>query len=220
MRALCCVLLTVLSGTAFAQTTGAINPSAAAAKPALSQPGSSATRRAELAPGCTHFRSYDPVSGTYMVYGGRRRQCTAAATPVPKTKPIDNERLDPVETVARNNADKPPSPPEGDADLLVAILMARPEINSISDLASKSVAIDDKYSASNGNVRVAIVAAGAPDVQLRENQTPAIDRLVSGDASAAVLALVSARAADGFPEISGYKIFHIPLSPRSLESLR
>jgi hypothetical protein len=28
VRALCCVLLTVLSGTAFAQTTGAINPSA------------------------------------------------------------------------------------------------------------------------------------------------------------------------------------------------
>jgi hypothetical protein len=56
----------VLSGTAFAQTTGAINPSAAAAKPALSQPGSSPAWRAELTPGCTHFRSYDPVSGTYV----------------------------------------------------------------------------------------------------------------------------------------------------------
>ena len=220
VHALCCVLLTVLSGTAFAQTTGAINPSAAAAKPALSQPGSSTARRAELTPGCTHFRSYDPVSGTYMAFGGSRRQCTAAATATParETKPVEKERLDPVETVARNNADKAPLSPEDDADLLVAILMARPEITSISDLAGKSVAIDDKYSASNGNVRVAIVAAGAPEVQLRENQTAAIDRLVSGDVSAAVLALVSARAADGFPEISGYKIFHIPLSPRSLES--
>ena len=144
-----------------------------------------------------------------MAFGGSRRQCTAAATATParETKPVEKERLDPVETVARNNADKPPSPPEGDADLLVAILMARPEIT-----------IDDKYSASNGNVRVAIVAAGAPEVQLRENQTAAIDRLVSGDVSAAVLALVSERAADGFPEISGYRIFHIPLSPRSLES--
>jgi hypothetical protein len=26
-------------------------------------------------PGCTHFRSFDPVSGTYMTFSGRRRQC-------------------------------------------------------------------------------------------------------------------------------------------------
>jgi len=45
--------------------------------------------------------------------------------------------------MARNNADKAPSPPEDDADLRVAILMAHPEITSISDLAGKSVAIDD-----------------------------------------------------------------------------
>jgi hypothetical protein len=36
-------------------------------------------RRADLKPagppGCTHFRSYDPVSGTYRAYGGQRRQC-------------------------------------------------------------------------------------------------------------------------------------------------
>jgi hypothetical protein len=36
-------------------------------------------RRAELKPvgppGCTHFRSYDPVSATYRAYGGQRRQC-------------------------------------------------------------------------------------------------------------------------------------------------
>jgi BA14K-like protein len=39
--------------------------------------------RAELEPrksangplGCTHFRSFDPVSGTYMTFSGRRRQC-------------------------------------------------------------------------------------------------------------------------------------------------
>jgi hypothetical protein len=207
------------------------------------------SRRPEVKPGCTHFRSYDPVSGTYMAYGGRRHQCTTAG-PAQDTKAVVKEprmarlgarvpterydtpgdwvdemmavelyqRLNHLETVARNNTDKTPSQPQDDADLLVAILVARPEITSISDLAGKSVAIDDKYSASNGNVRIAIVAAGAPDVQLRELQTAAIDRLVSGDVPAAVLALVSARAADGFPEISGYRIFHIPLSPRSLES--
>jgi len=26
-------------------------------------------------PGCTHFRSFDPVSGTYTTFSGRRRQC-------------------------------------------------------------------------------------------------------------------------------------------------
>jgi uncharacterized coiled-coil protein SlyX len=26
-------------------------------------------------PGCAHFRSFDPVSGTYMTFSGRRRQC-------------------------------------------------------------------------------------------------------------------------------------------------
>jgi hypothetical protein len=126
------------------------------------------------------------------------------------------QRLNQLETVARNNADKTASPTHDDSDLLVAILMARPEITSISDLAGKSVAIDDTYSASNGNVRIAIVAAGAPEVQLRV-QTSAIGRLVNGDVPAAVVALTSARAADGFPEIPGYRIFHIPLSPRSPE---
>jgi len=111
------------------------------------------------------------------------------------------QRLNQLETVARNNADKTASPTHDDSDLLVAILMARPEITSISDLAGKSVAIDDKYSVSNGNVRIAIVAAGAPEVQLRENQKAAIDRLFSGDVPAAILALVSTRAADALPEI-------------------
>jgi BA14K-like protein len=38
--------------------------------------------RAELDPrkatgpaGCTHFRSFDPVSGTYTTFSGRRREC-------------------------------------------------------------------------------------------------------------------------------------------------
>jgi hypothetical protein len=175
------------------------------------------------ATGCAHY----PAQGNLGAMNAAQRVVRAASVRVGRHVRVYSKerqhaelrgrRLNQVETVARNNADKPPSPPEGDADLLVAILMARPEITSISDLAGKGVAIDEKYSASNGNVRIAIVAAGAPEVQLRENRTAAIDRLVSGDVPAAVLALTSARAADGFPEISGYKIFHIPLSPRSAE---
>ena len=114
------------------------------------------------------------------------------------------------------NTEKPKSPAANDTDLLVAVLMARPEIKSVSDLTGKTIAIDHRYSASNGGVRTAIVAAGAPEVQLSEGQTTAINRLVNGEAPAAVLALVTAEAAMRFPEIAGFKIFHIPLSPRAL----
>lgn len=55
-------------------------------------------------------------------------------------------------------------------------------------------------------------------VELSVGHTTAIDRLVNGEVPAAVLALVSADAAEGFPEIAGFRIFHIPLSPRSLKA--
>jgi hypothetical protein len=71
--------------------------------------------------------------------------------------------------------------------------------------------------ASNDRVRTAIAAAGATEVQLSETQPRAINRLISGDVPAAVLALVSPEAAEGFPEIAGFRIFRIPLSPRSLK---
>ena len=96
--------------------------------------------------------------------------------------------------------------------------MARPEIKSVSDLANKNVAIDDRQSASNSSVRTAIAAAGAADVQLSGGQTKAIDRVIGGEVPAAVLALVSPEAAEWFPDIKGFKIFRIPLSPRSLKA--
>jgi hypothetical protein len=49
-------------------------------------------------------------------------------------------------------------------------------------------------------------------------RTTAIDRLVEGEVPAAVVALVSADAAQGFPEIAGFKIFRIPLSPTFLKA--
>jgi hypothetical protein len=97
----------------------------------------------------------------------------------------------------------------------VAILMARPEIKSVSDLAGKSIAIDDGQSAASGNVRNAMAAAGAAQIQLTANHTKAIDRIIDGEVPASVLALVSPEAAEGFPEIAGFKIFRIPLSERS-----
>jgi hypothetical protein len=236
-------------------------------------------------PGCTHFRSYNPASGTYETYDRQRHQCrevmstaiatkaappafrippdsskapqsagstaavdantasaniadsrstadvntrkieahvaaattlaehltVATAVPPPDMKGINTDEPDP----ARGNAEKTASAPANATDLLVAVLMARPDITSVSGLTGKTIAIDDRYSAAKGNVRIAIVAAGAPEIELSGGQATAISRLINGEVPAAILALVSAEAAEGFPEIAGFKILRIPLLPRS-----
>ncbi|MBR1279541.1 hypothetical protein JQ624_33340 [Bradyrhizobium sp. AUGA SZCCT0283] len=101
-------------------------------------------------------------------------------------------------------------------DALVAVLVAAPDVKSVSDLAGKTIAIDDRYSESSiSRVRTAMAAAGAPEVQLNKGQTTAINRLVNKDVPAAVVGLVSASAADSFPELARLRIFRVPLSPRS-----
>jgi TRAP-type uncharacterized transport system substrate-binding protein len=131
-----------------------------------------------------------------------RAAATAVPAPEQKAKSTDTEK-----TAASSPID---------TDHLVAVLMARPEIKSVSDLAGKSVAIDIRQSASNGSVRTAIAAAGAAEVQLSEGQT-AINRVANGEVPAAVLALVSPEAAEAFPEIAGFRIFRVPLSPRAMK---
>jgi hypothetical protein len=103
-------------------------------------------------------------------------------------------------------------------DLLVAVVMARPEIKSVTDLAGKSVAMDERYSASSVDVWIGFVVAGAASVEVSAGHTTAIDRLSNGEVTAAVLALVSADAAEGFPEIAGFKIFRVPLWPPALKA--
>jgi TRAP-type uncharacterized transport system substrate-binding protein len=122
------------------------------------------------------------------------------------------------EQKANNTAEKTAAASPNNTDLLVALLMARPDIKSVSDLANKNVAIDARQSASNAIVRTAIAAAGATEVQLSEGQTAAIDRLINGEVPAAVLALVSPQAAEWFPEIAGFKILRVPLSPPALQA--
>jgi hypothetical protein len=103
-------------------------------------------------------------------------------------------------------------------DLLVAVVIARPEIKSVTDLAGKSVAMDERYSASSVDVWIGFVVAGTISVEVSAGHTAAIDRLSNGEVMAAVLALVSADAADGFPEIAGFKIFRVPLWPTALKA--
>jgi hypothetical protein len=101
-------------------------------------------------------------------------------------------------------------------DALVAVLIAGPDVKSISDLTGKTIAIDDRYSESSiSRVRTAIAAAGALQIELSKGQTTAINRLVAREVPAAVVGLVSVNAANSFPEIARYRTFRVPLSPRA-----
>ena len=141
------------------------------------------------------------------------RMTVAAAAPEPNA--VNTDRADRGETAPPRDADMTASAAAIDPDLLVALVMARPEMKSISDLANKNVAIDGAPSASNGSVRTAIVAAGAAEAQLSKGEAKAIDRLIAGEVPAAVLTLVSPEAAEAFPDIAGFMIFRIPLSPKA-----
>jgi hypothetical protein len=92
----------------------------------------------------------------------------------------------------------------------VAIVVASPEIKSLSDLTGKIIAIDDKYSNTNARIHAAIASAGAADSLLASSESKAIDRLLSGKTPAAVLTLVYPET--GFSTIEGYSVFRVPLA--------
>ena len=98
---------------------------------------------------------------------------------------------------------------------LIALVLARREISSLSDLNNKTIAIEAKQSPSSGRVSAALMAAGAADVQFSEGQAGAIERLISGEVPAAVVTLVSPEAAEWFPDIPGFRTFRVPLSPKA-----
>jgi hypothetical protein len=98
---------------------------------------------------------------------------------------------------------------------LVALVLARPEINSLSDLNNRNIAIEEKQSTASGSVSAALMAAGAAEVQFSKRQAGAIDQLISGEVPAAVLTLASPEAAEWFPDIAGFRTFRLPLSPRA-----
>jgi hypothetical protein len=91
----------------------------------------------------------------------------------------------------------------------VAIVVASPEIKSVSDLTGKIIAIDDKYLNSHARIQAAIVSAGATDSLLTTGESMAMDRLLSAKAPAAVLTLVYPET--GFSTIEGYSVFRVPL---------
>jgi ABC-type amino acid transport substrate-binding protein len=142
----------------------------------------------------------------------------ASATNPPSTSDDPQTRTTQEQVAAASAVAERMSVPTLDAslDALVAILVAGTDVKSVADLAGKTIAIDDRYSESSiGRVRTAMAAAGAPEIQLSKGQTTAINRLVSKEVPAAVVGLVSASAADSFPELARFRTFQVPLSPRS-----
>ena len=95
----------------------------------------------------------------------------------------------------------------------VALLISRPDLRSVSALKGLNVAIDADQSAAEQDIRSALAAAGATETQLQVSDVSPLDRLISGDVQAAVVKLVSADAADAFPDVKGFKVFRVPLSP-------
>jgi hypothetical protein len=181
-------------------------------QPAVNTPSSS-VEKAAAAPeplakaGSTDGSRTRAIQNQVIAATALADQLTSTAAVAPELKAMHGEHSSDTGAATAASPD--------DTASLVALVMSRPEIKSVSDLAGKTIAIDRGRSKSSSDVRTALVAAGASEVQLTAGEIGAIDRLVSGDVPAAVLTLVSADAAEAFPEIAGFKVFRVPLSPRS-----
>jgi hypothetical protein len=157
-------------------------------------------------------RATQQTTGNAVASQGAR-----AETPDPSTADVPDGRTTEQQVAAASAVAEGMSVATLDAsmDVLVAILVTGPDIKSVSDLAGKTIAIDDRYSESSiGRIRTAISAAGAVEVQVSKGQATAISRLVSKDVPAAMVGLVSASAADSFPELPRLRTFRVPLSAR------
>ena len=134
-------------------------------------------------------------------------QITNAETP----KTVGNDDAD--ETNSASVGDAKSAPPR-QVGALVALLICRPDLKSASALKGSTIAIDATQTGVGEDVRSALASAGAVETQLSVSDASALDRLISGDVQAAVLKLVSPDAAESFPDIKGFKVLRVPLSPR------
>lgn len=175
--------------------------------------------------------SANPPAQTAAVAAPQPAEAPASKASAPEVKPEAKAEiaLPPPATLEVAAAPTAPAPAVGqgkareiakaasasldDPDNLVALVLTRPEINSLSDLNNKNIAITEKQSASSGRVSAALMAAGAAEVQFSEVKASAIDRLISGEVPAAVV-LASREVANLFPEVEGFRTFRVPLKAR------
>jgi len=158
-----------------------------------------------------------PKDGTAAAGSGTTVQSTVGLAPSIDSRTIQEQVAAAIavakrRTVAadRDVAAAEAGPPDKKGTL-VALVMARPEIRSVSDLDGKEIGMDEEYSDSRNDVLVAFVLAGALPDQFSAGHKAAINRLLDGEVPAAMLALVSPDSAEGFPDIAGFKVFQIPL---------
>lgn len=189
------------------QTAGLQQPSLAAPSNSTTNAARAAEPSAKAADAGTKTTA---VQDQVIAATALAEQLTSTATARPELHAMNGE---PHNDGAAPPADGNVAASPNASDALVALVMSRPEIKSVADLAGRNVAIDGQRSGSANDVRTALVAAGAGEVQLTTGDAKAIDRLVDGEVPAAVLTLVSSDAAETFPEIPGYNVFRIPLSP-------
>jgi len=148
----------------------------------------------------------------------RTEQDSAAASPAPDKQADGNtEPPRPSSATPPANAGTTTAlAPSNNADRRIAILLVRPEIKSASDLANKVVAIDVSQSSAIPDVKSAIAAAGASEVQMSEGETLALIRVMDGEAPAAVVDVLSPEAAEAWNAgIKGFNILRIPLATPS-----
>jgi hypothetical protein len=126
------------------------------------------------------------------------------------------EQITNAETPKAPGNDRTDETKAGDAKVstpLVALLLSRPDVKSAAALNGLNVAIDAAQSAVEQDIRFALAAVGATEAQLSVSDASPLDRLISGDVQAAVVKLVSPDAAEAFPDIKGFKVLRVPLSP-------
>jgi hypothetical protein len=125
------------------------------------------------------------------------------------TKAEAPSKLDDAHTTGIRASDADASRP------LVALLLSRPDVKSAADLKGLNVAIDvTQPAAVERDIRRALEALGATDVQLSVSDAKPLDRLVGGNVEAEVIRIVSADAAEAFPDIKGFKVLRLPLLAR------
>jgi hypothetical protein len=175
--------------------------------------------------------SANPPAQTAAIAAPQPAEAPASKPPAPEVKPEAKAEiaLPPPATLEVAAAPAAPAPAVApgkareiakaasasldDPDNLVALVLAGPEINSLSDLNNKNIAITEKQSASSGRVSAALMAAGAAEVQFSEAKASAIDRLINGEVPAAVV-LAPRDVANLFPEVDGFRTFRVPLKAR------
>ncbi len=170
---------------------------------------SSATTNSK--PGINTKRVQDQVTAATAL----AEQLTSSAVARPELQAMNGSSQDGEATISTGSG-AVASPDISEAS--VALVISRPDIKAVADLAGKNIAIDGRRSGSANDVRVGLVAAGASEVRVSSADTTAIERLMNGEVPAAVLTLVSPDAAETFPDIGGYKVFRVPLSPSSLKA--